>query len=51
LKSAATDLDGLKCEQLHNQCKLIQVKEELFAEKSVQFEAVKENVDQMGISR
>ena len=40
LKSAAADLDTLKCEQLRNQSRLIQVQEDLNAKKSIQLDSV-----------
>ena len=46
LKSAAADLDTLKCEQLRNQSKLIQVQEELNDNKSVQLDSVQKTVDE-----
>ena len=46
LKSAAADLDTLKCEQLRNQSKLIQVQEDLNDKKSVQLDSVQKTVDE-----
>jgi hypothetical protein len=46
LKSAAADLDILKCEQLRNQSRLIKVQEDLNAKKSVQLDSVKNTVDE-----
>ena len=46
LKSAAADLDTLKCEQLRNQSKIIQVQEELNDKKSVQLDSVQKTVDE-----
>ena len=45
LKNAATDLDSLKCEQLQNQARLIQVQEDLNVKKSVQLDSVEKTVD------
>ena len=46
LKSAAADLDTLKCEQLRNQSRLIQVQEDLNAKKSIQLDSVQKSVDE-----
>ena len=46
LKSAAADLDSLKCKQLRNQSKLIQVQEDLNDKKSVQLNSVQKTVDE-----
>ena len=46
LKSAAADLDTLKCEQVRNQSKIIQVQEELNDKKSVQLDSVQKTVDE-----
>ena len=46
LKSAAADLDTLKCEQLRNQSRIIQVQEELNDKKSVQLDSVQKTVDE-----
>ena len=45
LRNAAADLDSLKCEQLQNKSRLIQVQEELNVEKSVQLDSVQKTVD------
>ena len=45
LKSAAADLDSLKCEQLQNQSRLNHVQEDLNVKKSVQLESVEKTVD------
>ena len=46
LKNAAADLDSLKCEQLRNQARLIQVQENLNAKNSVQLDSVQKTVDE-----
>ena len=46
LKIAAADLDTLKCEQLRNQSRLIQVQEDLNAKKSIQLDSVQKTVDE-----
>ena len=45
VKCAAADLDFMKCEQLQNQSKLLEVQEEVLKNKSDQLEAVKSTVD------
>ena len=45
VKCAAADLDFMKCEQLQNQSKLLEVQEEVMRNKSDQLEAVKSTVD------
>ena len=45
LRHAAADLDSLKCEQLQNQSRLLEVQNELSEKKSDQLEAVKSTVD------
>ena len=45
VKCAAADLDFMKCEQLQNQSKLLEVQEEVMKNKSDQLEAVKSTVD------
>ena len=46
LKNAAADLDSLKCEQLQNQAKLIQVQEDLNVKNSDQLDSVEKTVDE-----
>jgi hypothetical protein len=46
LKNAAADLDRLKCEQLRNQSRLIQVQDDLNAKSSDQPDSVQKTVDE-----